>query len=489
MDSSLFEKYEVVIGLEIHVQLNTRSKIFASDPTSFGDAPNSNISTITLAHPGTLPKLNREVVGLAAKMGLACGSQIARTFIFDRKNYFYPDLPKGYQLTQDRTPICVGGHIRLGYGEDANTRKVQLHKIHLEEDAGKSIHDGHPDMTGIDYNRAGVPLIEIVTDPDIYSDEEAMQVLSSVRRTVRYLDVSDANMEEGSMRCDANISVRIKGSATLGSKVEIKNMNSMRNVGRAIRFEFDRQCRLLEEEKQVVSETRTFNAEDGSTSGMRMKEELNDYRYFPEPDLSEVVISDQWLDDVRSRMPALPEQYFQQFVEEYGLPVESAMFFIEEQEMAIYASKMLSKSKLHKQVGNWLMGPVQSFLKENRIGISEFPIKQDFLLKLIALVESGNVSHSVAVQKLFPALLANPAEDPQQLASRMDLLQNSDLAMIQPAVDEVLRALPQKVKEYQNGKKGLLGLFMGEVMKKTKGTVDPKLANRLIRESLETMVL
>ncbi len=487
MSDRAMTDYELVVGLEIHVQLNTRSKIFSADPTIFGKDPNENISVITLAHPGTLPKLNKEVIDLAMKMGLACESEISREFIFDRKNYFYPDLPKGYQLTQDRTPICMGGYVPARL-EGGSMREVKLHKIHLEEDAGKSMHDIDPKESVIDFNRAGVPLIEIVTEPDIYSAEEAMATLAAVRRLVRYLGISEANMEEGSMRCDANISVRPKGAEALGKKVEIKNMNSLRNVSRAIKHEFSRQSALLQEGKSIVSETRTFNAQDGSTAGMRMKEELNDYRYFPEPDLSAVRISDDHFDRVKESMPELPEAIFHRFTQVNGLPVADAAFLVEEQSMAEFATKLFEQVKNAKQAANWLMGPIQSVLKDLRITIADFPLTIDQLVQILELVTSGQVSNSAASQQLLPALLKSPTEEPRSLARALNLIQESDEGSIQPAIDEVIASFPDKVKEYQRGKKGLLGMFMGEVMKKTNGKVDPKVANRLVRESLESLV-
>ena len=482
------DEYELVVGLEIHVQLSTNSKIFSADSTSFGKAPNENISAITLAHPGTLPKLNKEVVELAAKMGLACNCDIASEFSFDRKNYFYPDLPKGYQLTQDRSPICVNGGVKI-HLESGEERTVSLHKIHLEEDAGKSIHDQDVHFSSVDYNRSGVPLIEIVTNPDIYSDKEAIAALQSVRRTVRYLGVSDANMEEGSMRCDANISVKEKGSLTLGNKVEIKNMNSMRNVGRAIRFEFQRQCDLLEKGEKIISETRTFNADKGTTAGMRMKEELNDYRYFPEPDLCHFTLDEQHLNSIKNSMPKLPEEYFAVFTKEYGLSFADASFLVEEGSTAQNALDFISKSVDPKMASNWLLGPIQGYLKEQDIKINEFPIESPRMYELFEMISNGSISHSIATQQLFPLMLTSPDSSPRTLAVDNNLLLEEGNDSLKGAVEEVLAAFPEKVKAYKNGKKALLGMFMGELMKKTGGKVDPKEANKLLRESLEAAVV
>src|SRR5882672_7741054 len=313
MDKTVREKYTVVIGLEVHAQLLTESKIFSSDSAKYGSAPNTHVGVITLAHPGTLPRLNKLTVEHAIKMGLACHSEISRLQIFDRKNYFYPDLPKGYQITQDRTPICKGGFIAIKT-KDGAPLEIKLNRIHLEEDAGKSIHLENETDTLVDFNRAGVALIEIVTEPVIKSSEEAATLLSEIRKIVRYLDICDGNMEEGSLRCDANVSVMLNDAKEFGKKVEVKNMNSFRNVQRAIDYELERQTDLLEKGEAVISETRTFNVADGKTYGMRTKEELNDYRYFPDPDLSPLVISSEWLEEIRLQMPSLPNELLHKFV-------------------------------------------------------------------------------------------------------------------------------------------------------------------------------
>ena len=489
LDQQLIEQYDLDVGLEVHVQLKTRSKIFSSDIAVYGDEPNQNIGFVTLAHPGALPKLNKEVIGYAIKMGLACHCDIAREFIFDRKNYFYPDLPKGYQLTQDRTPICMNGHVTV-QRKDAVPRDIHLFKIHLEEDAGKSIHVPGSNRTNIDYNRAGTPLIEIVTKPDIHHPEEASILLDEIRRLVRYLGISDGNMEEGSMRCDANISVRRKGDPNLGKKVEIKNMNSMRNVVRAIEHERKRQIATLEDGVAVISETRTFIADRGITKGMRTKEELNDYRYFPEPDLSAVRVSDEWMERLKGEMPALPNELFELFTKDFGLPEYNASVLIDEPGMALYSEKLLRHTKYPKAASNWLMGPVKSYVNEHSIGIDQFPLNIDSLSAIIDLIEEGSLSHTAAAQQLFPMLLKKPDADPREVAGDLGLLgHDADENSLQPIIEEVLNAWPDKVKAYQKGKKGLIGMFMGELMKKTQGKVDPKAANKLLREALETAVV
>lgn len=475
--------YQVVVGLEVHVKLQTRSKIFSADPAAFGDLPNENIGVVTLAHPGTLPKLNREVIGFAVKMGLACHCDITREFIFDRKNYFYPDLPKGYQLTQDRTPICKKGSVPVRLKEN-KSRRVKLFKIHLEEDTGKSIHDvGH--FTQVDYNRAGMPLIEIVTQPDICSAEEAMAVLAEIRRMVRYLGISDGDMEKGGMRCDANISVRSVGTKDLGKKVEIKNMNSMRNVARAIVHETERQTKMLDAGKKIVSETRTFNADNGTTASMRMKEELNDYRYFPEPDLSTVSISDQELATWRSEMPQLPQELFDLFTGIYQLPEYDAEVLIEDVGLATYACALFEATPFKKPASNWLMGPVKSWLNDNKASIDQFPVTLHHLSDILNLIEDRRLGHTYVTQKLFPFLLENPQKDVLDACKELNLLLEQNDSDIQPVIDEILAAHPDKVKAYRNGKKGLLDMFMGELMKKTKGKIDAKTANQLLVESLK----
>ena len=388
MESAVLDKYELVSGLEVHAQLLTKSKAYSGDANEYGHLPNTNISTITLAHPGTLPKPNIQVFTYAIKLGLACGSEMTEYNYYDRKNYFYPDLPKGYQITQDKTPICVGGgiHFKMRHGEE---RYIRLDRIHMEEDAGKSIHLDGETETLVDLNRAGVPLLEIVCEPDIRSSEEAYAYLTEIRKLVRYLEICDGNMEEGSLRCDANISVRLKGETELGSKVEVKNMNSIRNVQRAIAHEFERQVAILEAGGTIVSETRTFNAQSGTTAGMRLKEELNDYRYFPEPDLPPVVITDEYLESVKSSMPSLPQALFKRFTDIYGLPAYDAGVLTEEKGIALYFELLCEHTKNYKAASNWMMGPVKSYLNELTLDIARFPLPPAAIGDIIALVDAG----------------------------------------------------------------------------------------------------
>ncbi|HYG39977.1 MAG TPA: Asp-tRNA(Asn)/Glu-tRNA(Gln) amidotransferase subunit GatB [Cytophagales bacterium] len=483
MEESVRDKYEAVIGLEVHCQLATKSKIFAGDLAEYGHLPNTNISVITLGHPGTLPKLNKKVVEYAIKMGLACECEITRENYFDRKNYFYPDLPKGYQVTQDKTPICKGGFINIKTKSGVE-RQIGITKIHMEEDAGKSIHlDGETD-TLVDYNRAGVPLIELVTEPEIKSSEEAYAFVTEVRKLVRYLEICDGNMEEGSMRCDANISIMPKGSKVFGKKVEVKNMNSIRNVQRAIEVEIERQIQEVEQGNSVVSETRTYDANRNMTYGMRVKEELNDYRYFPEPDLSPLRISEEYLKSIKDSMPSLPHELYNKFVDQYKLPEYDAMVLTDSKEIALFFEELCTCTDNYKAASNWVMGPVKSSLNELQLLVSNFPIKCAKLADLIQMVEDGKVSYSVASQKVYPQLLMHPDKTPLGIAEELNLIQESDTDSLQLIIDEVVAGFPEKVKDYKSGKKALFGMFMGEVMKKTQGKADPKVTSKLLSETL-----
>lgn len=480
-------QYEIVIGLEVHCQLSTESKIFASDSNQFGSEPNTNISVITLGHPGVLPKLNKKAVEYAIRMGLACGCEITRNNYFDRKNYFYPDLPKGYQVSQDKYPICKGGNVtvRLKDGKQFKERVLELHHIHLEEDAGKSVHEGESAYTRLDYNRAGTPLIEIVSEPCMKSAEEAGAYLTEIRKIVRYLDICDGNMEEGSMRADLNISIRPVGTEKLGTKVEVKNMNSIRNLQRAVEFEFKRQVRMVEAQEEIIQETRMFDADTGETYGMRVKETMNDYRYFPEPDLAPIRISDEWLQQVKEKMPALPHELFKQFTQEYGIIDEHAVVLTDSRDIAGYFLETAQFIKNHRAIANWLTSTIKGYLNEKSIEISELPLKPHQLAELITLVDENKISSSTAAQKLFPLLLENPNATALSLAESNNLIQQSNTDTLQTLINEVLSAYPDKVKEFKSGKKGLLGMFVGEVMKKSKGTADPKLTNQLLMEALK----
>jgi len=485
VNQEIRNKYEVVIGLEVHAQLQTESKIFAADAASFGAAPNTHISPITLGHPGTLPKLNRKAVEYAIKMGFAAGSKISDYQYFDRKNYFYPDLPKGYQITQDKTPICIGGgvKVKLSTGE----KVVRFHHIHLEEDAGKSLHAEGSSDSLIDYNRAGTPLIEMVTEPEIKSAEEAAQFMTEVRKLVRYLHICDGNMEEGSLRCDVNISVMPVGSKVFGTKVEIKNMNSIRFIQKAIEYEVVRQIEAVETGEKIIQETRNFDPATGRTSGMREKESMNDYRYFPEPDLVPLHISEDLISQVKAQMPALPWELFEKFTQVYGLPDYDAGVLTDSREVAEYFDATCQFTKNYKAASNWIMGTVKSYLNDNHLEIEQLTVTPEKLAQLINLVDEGKVSTSTASQQIFPVMVTDTSASPIQIAEAKNLIQQSNTDTLQSLIDEVLAANPAKVKEYKNGKKGLLGMFMGDIMKKSKGSADPKVTTALLQKTLDSL--
>lgn len=483
MDQKIIDQYELVVGLEVHTQLSTNTKAFSNDTNVYGDEPNTNISVVTLAHPGTLPKSNRVAVEYAIKMGLACHCEINRHTIFDRKNYFYPDLPKGFQLTQDKAPICLGGYFDVK--SDRGEARIRLNRIHMEEDAGKSIHLEGAAFTMVDLNRAGVPLLEIVTEPDIRFAEEAVQVMEQVRRLVRYLEISDGNMEEGSLRCDANISVRKKGDTNLGQKVEVKNMNSMRNVQKAIEHEKLRQIKALESGEEIISETRTFNPDTGKTYGMRSKEALNDYRYFPEPDLPPIVISEEELANLQSEMPPLPNELFEKFTSKYKLPEYDAGVLTDQKDIALYFEELCAQTSNYKSASNWIMTTIKSFLNDNNFEIKEFPLKPKQIAEIIGMVDNGLISNTAAKSLLFRVFTESPSSEPKALAEKLNIIQESKEDFITPIIQNVLTKYPDKVAAYKKGKKNLLGMFMGEVMKESKGKADPKKTNQLIRQALD----
>lgn len=481
---SVYGKYEPVIGLEVHVQLLTKSKAFSSDSTEFGSLPNTNISAITLGHPGTLPKTNKKVIEFAVRLGIACNSNITKENQYARKNYFYPDLPKGYQITQDKTPICTGGFITIK-NSDGSEKKINLTRIHMEEDAGKSMHDQDPYDTLIDLNRAGVPLLEMVSEPEIASGEEAYKYLTEVRKLVRYLDICDGNMEEGSLRCDANISVRIKGSEKFGKRTEVKNMNSIRNVQKAIDYEIKRQIDLLEEGKIFEQETRSFDATTGTTFSLRSKEFAHDYRYFPEPDLQPVVVEQEYIAEIKKSLPPLPAELFKKYTKEFGLSDYDAGVLTDTKEIALYFEELVTHTNNYKAAANIVMGPVKSYLNEKAIDINDFPLKPAQLSELISSISSGIISQTSGTIHVFPNLIANPYKSALTIINELNLRQDSDSDSLKEYAKQAIAKYPEKVAEYKKGKVGLIGLFMGEVMKLSKGKADPKIANQLIKEMLD----
>lgn len=484
MEQSVYDQYELVVGLEVHMQLKTKSKAYASDANLFGELPNTLVSPITLGHPGTLPKVNMQSVDFAIKLALATNMQINTPVFFARKNYFYADLPKGYQITQDKTPICTGGEIIIRE-DDGSEKRIGITRAHLEEDAGKSMHDQDPFDTLVDLNRAGVPLIEVVSEPDMRTSREAYLYLTEIRKLVRYLDICDGNMEEGSLRCDANISVRKKGAAEFGTRCEVKNMNSIRNVQRAIEHEMKRQIDIIEAGGEINQETRSFNAADGTTSLLRSKEDAQDYRYFPEPDLPPVVITQDHIQRIRENMPPLPKELLHKYLNEFKLSEYDASVLTSEKEIALYYERIISKTTNYKAACNWLMGPVKGYLKEQALEIEQSPFSPEQLASIINLVDSGKVSSSTAAEKILPALALNTAKMAEEIANEMNLIQDADEESIKQIIQEILSAWPEKVAAYKAGNKGMLGLFMGELMKKSGGKANPKTASGLIQQLLD----
>jgi aspartyl-tRNA(Asn)/glutamyl-tRNA(Gln) amidotransferase subunit B len=477
--------FELVSGLEIHVQLNTNTKIFSSDSAAFGAKANQHISTVSLALPGALPKLNKEVVEKAIRIGLALNCTINQENYFDRKNYFYADLPKGYQITQDNKPICQQGFINLILS-DGSEKKVGINRIHLEEDAGKSLHDQNDRFSYVDLNRAGVPLIEIVTEPDIRSSEEASVLLTEMRKLVRHLNVSDGNMEEGSLRCDANISIRPKGSAEYGIRCEVKNLNSIRNVRRAMDYEFSRQEKVIINGGAIVQSTLNFDADLGTTSPMRSKEEANDYRYFPDPDLAPIHISNERLAMIKAEMPELPAEISKRLMENYQINASEAAIIADNNDLYVYFTLGLENIDHPKSLINWLSGSIRALLNERQLSIATFAVTAPRLSELINLVDSKRITQQVAMQQLLPSLLENHNVGVEQLAIDLNLLIVDDADELDAFVEEVLMKYQPQVQAYKKGKKGVIGLFVGEVMKLAKGKADPKKINDVLLQKLNS---
>jgi aspartyl-tRNA(Asn)/glutamyl-tRNA(Gln) amidotransferase subunit B len=475
------EKYEAVIGLEIHAQLATKSKLFCGDAASFGSEPNTHISPITMGHPGTLPKTNAKAIEYAIRIGLACGSKIAKDNYFARKNYFYPDLPKGYQVSQHTTPICEGGTIRIQLPE--GEKIVQLNRIHLEEDAGKSIHDISATDTLIDLNRAGTPLIEMVTEPCIHSAEEAFLFVTEVRKLVRWIGICDGNMEEGSLRCDANISIRLKGVTTLGTRVEVKNLNSIRNIRKAIEFEIDRLIEITETGGTIIQQTRSFDANNDTTFSIRDKEDANDYRYFPDPDLAPFHLTDSFIESIQKKLPALPATLKKQWKIQYDLSDYAIDQLVEDKEEADFYMEWATVSNHYKAIANWMIGPIRAAVNEGSLSFQELSKLIPYLVELVELVETNQLSFSVASTRVFKEMMARPGS-PKDYATTNNLLQTGSTDEIEKWIEEVLANHPEKVAEYKKGKKGLLGLFVGEVKKISKGKADPKMTTSLLEQKL-----
>ena len=480
--TDLRDKYEVVIGLEVHAQLKTKSKIFAPDSTEFGSEQNSHTSAITLGMPGVLPVLNKECVNMGILLGLALNCEIPNRCKFDRKQYFYPDLPKGYQISQYDEPICVNGWLNV------KGKKIGITRAHLEEDAGKLVHVGSAGINGslyslVDLNRAGTPLLEIVSEPDMRSSEEARAYMEELRNIVRYLGVCDGNLEEGSMRCDANISIMPKGSTKFGTRAEIKNINSFSALQRAVEYEIDRQIEIVEEGGEVVQETRLWDDNLKETRSMRGKEDAHDYRYFPEPDLMPLEISREWVEDIRKTMPELPEAKRQRYMG-LGLSEYDASVIVEQMPLALFFDKTLELGANPKTAVNFIMGEIAAYLKENKVEIDETKLTPENLAELISLIEKGTISNNIGKQILVEEMITN-GEKASAIVEKKGLSQISDESAIKEIVEKVVNSHPAEIEAYRNGKTNLLGFFVGQVMKETKGRANPKTVNELVRKMLE----
>jgi aspartyl-tRNA(Asn)/glutamyl-tRNA(Gln) amidotransferase subunit B len=474
--------YEVVIGLEVHAQLLTKTKLFCGDTIVFGQPPNTQVSVISLAHPGTLPKLNKEAIRLAITLGLATHSEIVQQNYFARKNYFYPDLPKGYQISQHTTPICKGGYVEITVGKEK--RQVRLNRIHIEEDAGKSVHEGETEFTQLDFNRAGTPLLEIVTEPDLRSAEEAAAYVTTLRKLVRHLGVCDGNMEEGSLRCDVNISVRPKGEQKLGTKVEIKNLNSIRYIRKAIESESAALIAKHQRGETILQQTKGLDDQTFTTYVIRTKEDEDDYRYFPEPDLPPFLITNEQVEAIRQKMPPLQSEIKNTLLQDYKLPDYDATLLSEDIELATYFMQVANGTANAKAAANWVIGPVKNYLAENELSTDAFAVQPPAIAQLIRLTDEGVITYGIASQKLFPQLLNNPETDIAQYIKQEGLqVQSGD--EIDAFIDASLTKHAQKITEYKKGKKGLLSLFVGEVMKLSKGKANAEEVTQKILEKLK----
>lgn len=471
--------FEATIGIEIHVQLNTKSKIFSSDGTEFAAGDNENISTVSAGLPGSLPVLNKKVVELAIKTGLALDCKIRQKSIFARKNYFYPDLPKGYQISQYEEPICEHGHIILKMPE--YEKRISITRAHLEEDAGKSTH--HGDVTLLNYNRAGVPLLEIVSGPDLSSPQEAAEYGKIIRQIVRYLDVCDGNLEEGSLRCDCNVSVKRIGEKKLGTKVELKNINSFRFIEKAVEYEIDRQIDAVERNEKIVQETRLYDSDKNRTYSMRLKEDAQDYRYFPDPDLLPIIISDQTIANIKSSLPELPQARYLRLVGQLGLPTYDADVLTEEKDIADFFEAVAKDCGNPKAASNWIMTEVMREMKESHMSISDSKMTPVLLAELITLIDKQVISGKIA--KTIFSDIWQTGKSPQKLVDEKGLGQISDDSVIEKIIDGVLKDNDKNVAEYRSGKTKVFGFFVGQIMKLSKGQANPDKVNEILKKKLE----
>jgi aspartyl-tRNA(Asn)/glutamyl-tRNA(Gln) amidotransferase subunit B len=475
--------YEIIVGLEVHAQLMTSSKLFCSDSTLFGEEPNTQVSVISLAHPGTLPKMNKKAIQLAIKLGLACHCEIVTNNYFARKNYFYPDLPKAYQISQHTAPICKGGYVETTIGKEI--KKVLLNRIHMEEDAGKSVHDIDENFSGIDLNRAGIPLLEIVTEPCIKSSEEAYAYVTELRNILRYLKVCDGNMEQGRLRCDVNISVRKKGEEKLGTKVEIKNLNSIRFIKKAIEFEAVRLVELLEAGGIVLQQTRGFDEASSSTYAIRTKEDADDYRYFADPDLPPFLITEEMIDAIRREMPPTQKQRVESLSKEYHLSDYDAAMLASNTELENYFKQILSFTTNIKSAVNWVLNPLKNWTIDNEASIEESGVHPKSIAQMIGLIDEGKITYGIAVQKIFPQLLEDTSINVYEFAEKNNLMLSGNNSDVDKWINAVLDKHPQKVTEFKKGKKGLIGFFVGEAMRLAKGKADAQQLTEKLNEKLK----
>ena len=476
-------QYETVIGLEVHAQLKTKSKIFCFCSTQFGSKPNQNTCPICLGMPGVLPILNREVVAFTIKMGLATNCSIASFCRFARKNYFYPDLPKGYQISQYELPLCQKGNVTINL--NGNTKKIGITRIHMEEDAGKLIHGenlGQPDSSYVDFNRTSLPLIEIVSEPDIRSSEEAREYLLKLKATLEYLNICDCNMEEGSLRCDANISLRSKGEKKLGTKTELKNMNSFRNVQKAIEYEIKRQTHILDNDEKVIQQTRLWDTVKNETIPMRTKEEAHDYRYFPDPDLVPIVVNNEWIEKIRKDLPELPDEKRKRFVKQYKIPEYDAGVLTSSRPLADYYEQCVEMFPHPKTTSNWIMSDILRVLKRDDKEIMDCPVTPKHLTDMLKMIENRTISSKIA-KTVFEEMYSSGIP-PVEIVKKKGLVQISNEDSILKIIQEVLSKNQVEVEAYRNGKTKLLGFFVGQVMKETQGKANPALVNKLLKENL-----
>lgn len=480
-------KYEAVIGLEVHTELQTKTKIFCSCRTSFGADPNTNVCPVCLGLPGVLPVLNKKVLEYAVRAGLALNCEISRFSKFDRKNYYYPDLPKNFQTSQFDLPICEHGYLDVEV--EGEKRRIRITRAHMEEDAGKLVHHGtsitDSDYSLVDYNRTGTPLLEIVSEPDMRSAKEAVAYMEKMRAILQYVGISDCRMEEGSLRCDANVSVRPVGQKELGTKTEIKNINSFKGVERAIEYEAMRQAELLEDGGKVVQETRTWDEKEGVTKSMRTKEEANDYRYFPEPDLVPFTVSDEYIENIRKSLPELPDARKERYMKEFGLSSEDAVFMTNDKATADYFEAAVDAGADPKACVNWLMGEFASQLSTDGIEIAKALVSAENLAALLKLISKGTISGKIA-KKVF-ATMWKEGGNPEEIVKAQGLVQISDTAELSKLVDEVVGKNPKAVEDFKAGKKKAVGALVGQIMKATKGKANPRVINELLNKKLQSL--